>query len=86
MVRIIAIRLVGGNQHEHISMVRWQSDTGTGDSTREGMITYINGGNKAYVTDGVNKAYVGVVNAIPPYIRTYADGKWSDNLLALPRF
>ena len=29
---------------------------------------------------------VGVVDANPPYIRTHADGVWTDNLLALPRF
>ncbi|MCS5881747.1 DUF3892 domain-containing protein [Klebsiella variicola subsp. variicola] len=34
-----------------------------------------------------NVAYVGVVdpgNGGAKYIRTYADGKWSDNLLSLP--
>lgn len=29
---------------------------------------------------------VGVVNANPPYIRTYADKGWTDNLLYLPRY
>ncbi len=27
-----------------------------------------------------------VVNANPPYIQTYADGKQTDNLLYLPRY
>jgi hypothetical protein len=29
---------------------------------------------------------VGVAKARPPYIRTHADGIWTDNLLALPRY
>ena len=29
---------------------------------------------------------VGVVDATPPYLRTHADGVWTDNLLALPRY
>lgn len=41
------------------------------------MVTWIEGGNTVRV---------GVVNATPKYIRTYADGTWTDNLLALPRF
>ncbi|MVW64244.1 DUF3892 domain-containing protein [Massilia sp. NEAU-DD11] len=37
-----------------------------------------------YVMDGNGKrANVGVVEANPPYIRTYADGVWTDNLLSL---
>lgn len=38
------------------------------------------------VKDGSSDVDVGVVEASPPYIRTYADGKWTNNLLALPRF
>lgn len=32
------------------------------------------------------KVYIGVIreNGKAPYLRTHADGKWSDNLLALP--
>jgi hypothetical protein len=32
-----------------------------------------------------NRGNIGVVNdANGPYLRTYADGKWNDNLLSLP--
>jgi len=89
MVRITAIHLVGGQQHEHIASVRWidLSDNTTGESTRETMVDWIeNKGGKAVVTDGTNTVAVGVVNATPKYIRTHADGKWTDNLLALPRY
>jgi hypothetical protein len=40
----------------------------------------------ARAADGVDAVKVGVVNADPPYIRTHADGKWTDNLLALPTY
>jgi len=41
----------------------------------------------AKVTDGKNTVDVGVVaNATPKYILTHADGKWTDNLLALPSY
>lgn len=88
MVYITQIRLVGGVTHAHISQVAWRNpvDGRTGISTRAGMIDFIGGGGQAFVTDGVRSVAVGVVHANPPYIRTYADGVWTDNLLALPRF
>jgi hypothetical protein len=88
MIQITHVRLTYGQQHEYIAAVRWThpSTREVGEATRAAMVDYINGGSKAYVTDGRNTAYVGVVDAVPPYIRTYADGKWTDNLLALPRF
>lgn len=78
----------GGTQHEHIASVKWvkPADKTTGETTREEMVTWIEGGGKAFVSDGSNTVSVLVVNATPKYIRTYADGKWTDNLLALPRY
>ena len=89
MIYITHIHLVGGTQHEHIASVKWRNpgDGKTGESTREAMVIWIRDEKgDARVTDGVNQVQVGVVNAAPPYIRTHADGKWTDNLLALPRF
>jgi len=41
--------------------------------------------NTFYTLVGGNRADVGVVNGQNgKYVRTYADGKWNDNLLALP--
>lgn len=40
--------------------------------------------NTFFTRVGVNRAEVGVVNGqYGKYLRTYADGKWNDNLLAL---
>lgn len=45
-------------------------------------------GHAAFVSDGRNVVQVGVVHPQngQPYLRTYADGTWTDNLLALPTF
>ncbi|QDC36034.1 DUF3892 domain-containing protein [Sphingobium fuliginis] len=41
--------------------------------------------NTFFTWVGGNRAEVGVVNGPNgKYVRTYADGKWNDNLLALP--
>ena len=88
MIAVTAVHIEGTARHEHIASVRWRNpDTGaTGQSTREQMVEWIRAGNYAFVSDGVRKVQVRVVNAHPPYIRTWADGVWSDNLLALPRY
>jgi copper oxidase (laccase) domain-containing protein len=89
MIHIHAVRLSGGTGHEHITRVRWKNpDTSkTGENTRAEMVDWIKNKNgAAYVCGGGHLARVLVVNAKPPYIRTHADGVWTDNLLALPRF
>ncbi|MTW13427.1 DUF3892 domain-containing protein [Pseudoduganella eburnea] len=70
-----------GRNHEHITHV------GNGRSwriTREDAIHRIKAGiDTFYVVDIYGRrANVGVVDASPPYLRTYADGVWTDNLLA----
>ena len=91
MVNITHVRLGGGSGHEHITRVKWRnpSDGETGESTTATMVDWIeNKKGVAQVTDGKNTARVGVVRPKDhaPYLRTYADGTWTDNLLALPRF
>ena|ERR1700686_3134873 len=83
----------GGTRHEHIASVRWvniDNKTDTGDNTREQIISWIlqvaNPKNEAWVYGGDTWIEVRVVNANPPYIQTYADGKLTDNLLYLPRY
>lgn len=49
------------------------------------MIDFIDKSNAVYV-HGSPDAQVGVVRASPPYLRTHADGNWTNNLLSLPRF
>jgi len=78
----------GGSRHEHIDSLRWRNpeDGQTGENSRDEIVKWINGGGKAYVVAGTLRVEVRVVNATPPYVQTYADGVWQDNLLALPRY
>ena len=73
--------------HEHITHIgntanQWRL-------TRESAIQRIESKDEAYYTvDRATgkKAYIGVVRGDgnkAPYLRTHADGKWNDNLLAL---
>ncbi|QSR28822.1 hypothetical protein CFH99_24675 [Nocardioides aromaticivorans] len=90
-IRITAIRLSGGTQHEHITHLWWTNPgTGeTGDSTRAAIVSWIeNDGGKAYVEDNTGHR-VNVLVVTPnygaKYLRTYADGVATNNLLSLPR-
>ncbi len=82
----------GDNQdpHEAISSLGWvNEDTqAKGISTRLEIYDFIkNKGGQAYVVDrSGNKASVGALENSrgTKYVRTYADGVWTDNLLSLP--
>jgi uncharacterized protein DUF3892 len=90
-IRMTAIRLSGGQGHEHIVRLWWTdpADGDSGDNSRAEIVAWIEGKNgKAYVEDARgNRADVGVVTPQvgAKYLRTYADGRWTNNLLALPR-
>lgn len=89
MIQIIAVHIEGGNGHEHISQVRWvdlDNNNKPGTSTVAEMVQWIEEGGKSIVRDEQRAVYVGVVDADPKYIRTHADGVWTNNLLALPHF
>ena len=90
-VRITAIHMsAGGTRHEHIESVRWKNEatSETGQNTVAQMVEWIDKDGKAYVFDGQTRVDVGTVHPQHgrPYIRTYRDGVWTDNLLALPRY
>lgn len=55
-------------------------------STRAEVIRLIeNKTNTYYTLVNGNRGDIGIVNTDNgPYLRTYADGKWNDNLLSLP--
>lgn len=89
MVYITHIRLsTNGKGHEHITHLRWR-DPATNQvshSTREDMVVFIRNNGVVRVQDGRGEVAVQVVEASPPYVRTVADGRYTDNLLALPHF
>lgn len=88
MIEITAIRQKGGKGHEHIEAVQWRNTSTfvTGQGSRQTIVEWLNESkaNQAVVTDGSRWVYVAVYNG--NYIRTHADGIWTDNLLALPPF
>jgi hypothetical protein len=80
----------GHDNHEHIRAVRWRD----AESQQQGQYTVaeavdlIRAQTLVYVSDDAfeRTALVRVVDAKPPYIRSWAHGEWADDLLALPRF
>jgi hypothetical protein len=91
-IRITAIRLSGGNTHQHITDLWWvnPSTNKTGTNTRAELVAWIEDENgKAYVEDNHGHhvdVKVVVPQQGPKYLRTYADGIPTDNLLYLPRY
>jgi len=90
-IRITAIRLSGGDSHQHIVRLWWTNpSTGaTGDNSRAEIVNWIENRNgKAYVEQGGSRADVHVVTPMygAKYLRTRANGFWTDNLLALPHW
>lgn len=89
MINITAVHTVGTEGHEHIGRLRWinPSTDKTGENSRQEIVDWIRDEDgSAVVRDARGSVAVGVVNATPPYLRTHADGRWTDNLLYLPRF
>jgi hypothetical protein len=89
MITITAIHLVGGEQHENIAEVKWEnaSNGQSGVAPKAEMVSYVkaNPGN-AVVQDSTSTIPLEIFDADPPYVRTRADDKWTDNLLALPKY
>jgi hypothetical protein len=91
-VRVTQVHMSsGGYLHEHIQSVRWSNEStgASGESTTAEMVDYIDNQNgKAYTFDGYTRADIHTVHPANrrPYIQTKADGKLTDNLLALPRY
>ncbi len=71
-------------------MVRWlNSDSGVSNiSNVASMVDWLNKGNTAWVGGPNGRVQVGVSNPEGgrPYLRTHADGAWSNNLRSLPTF
>ena len=89
-VRVTHVRLSGGTEHLHITHLRWQGiETAAVDtSSRSDLADWIEQGGRAYVGIGAAAVPVGVVKPVSGvrYLRTYADGRWTNNLLSLPHF
>ncbi len=87
-VYVTAITPASAQQHPHIAGVRWlDSDKSISKtmSTAEAIDSLLKQ-NKLNVAGDNGAVEVRVVNATPPYVRTVADGSYTDNLLYLPRY
>jgi hypothetical protein len=87
-VRFTAVHLVGGSRHEHIDSLKATSAGQNYDDSRAAWVAYIERGNSGYVHDPYGNEVEVYVNSNgwTKWVQTYADGIWTDNLLALPKY
>jgi hypothetical protein len=92
MVLITCITKVNGNhydRHEAIQFFGWinEQTRTTGRSSQQELITFLENRGVAYTRDVLGRVAYLVVRVSPyghKYVKTVADGRDSDNLLALP--
>lgn len=90
-IEITHVRFDGnGRSPSEIIAYKWTS-LGTGasnDSDKPPLVRWVDEGGKAYVGQGVNRVGVAVVRPThgDPYLRTYADGQYNNNLENLDTF
>ncbi|OAZ41479.1 hypothetical protein A9Z40_01935 [Microbacterium arborescens] len=90
-IQITHVRFGGTRKTEdEIVSYKWKSEQ-TGEvkqSDKSTLVAWIDDGGKAYVGVGSSRVSVGVVRpqSGQPFLRTYADGKWTNNLVSLPTF
>ncbi|WP_431230447.1 DUF3892 domain-containing protein [Paenarthrobacter nicotinovorans] len=91
-VQITHVRLsTNGSGNEAITHYKWRNENNgsTGYTGKPEMVAWVDTtGNSAYVDGGSTRVAVAVVRPLQAaaYLRTHANGVWTDNLLSLPRF
>lgn len=90
-IKCISRKMSDGHSHEHIIELGWENDQTKvkGVSTRQAMVDFIekNGTQAVYCPEryGGKSAWVHVArHGGIRFVQTYADGSWTNNLLALP--
>lgn len=79
----LQITAISKHHHSHEGITHyWTGETPW--SRPEAVSASRNGTVAFYTLDGAKKVPAEVVEANPPYLRSRKDGKWADNLLALP--
>ncbi|TFB18210.1 DUF3892 domain-containing protein [Microbacterium sp. 3H14] len=75
---------------DEIVRYKWRSNetSESGENDKPSLVAWVEDDGKAYVGSGSGRSLVGVVKPSngQPYLRTYADGQWNNNLLSLPTF
>jgi hypothetical protein len=86
-IRITAIHLDGGEEHEHIAEVEWKNlEWGnTGESSVDALMRWLDESDNVAT---VGRARVDVVRSPTgsSWLQAVRDGFWTDELLALPRY
>jgi hypothetical protein len=87
-VYITAISPTNAGQHQHITDIRWVDSSRSTSNTmsRQRAVAWVRQGNTLVVAGTDGPVEVQVVDADPPYLRTVANGSFTDNLLALPKY
>ena len=90
-IEITHVRFSGTQKtHEAITHYKWRnrSDSTTGTSDKPTLVAWVDAKNVAYVGSGSREVRVYAVHPVnsAAYLRTQADGAWSNNLLSLPTF
>lgn len=90
-IEITHVRFGSTRTEAQIVRYKWKSFSNgeIGDSDKPTLVDWINNKNgAAYVGSGSSRVNVAVVRPQTgqPYLRTYADSKWTNNLLTLPTF
>jgi hypothetical protein len=82
-VYVTAIRPSTARRHDEITGIRWRdsSNSTSNKMTISQTIAWLRKGNQLIVAGDSKAAEVRVVDADPPYIRTVADGLYTDSLL-----
>ena len=91
-IQITHVRFSGtAKTHQTIVRFRWTETVGggTGDNDKPSMVDFVDSKqNTVIVGSGASVVQVGAVHpdGAHPYLRTYADNTWTNNLLSLPTF
>jgi hypothetical protein len=89
-LQIIAVALQDGEGHEDITHLQWQAASSSGITSSGGLIAWLRAdpAHEAWIAAGNQRIGVEVVAPIgaPAHLRSVADGRWGEHLLALPRF
>jgi hypothetical protein len=87
---ITAVRLSGGEGERYIASLKWLNTTTgvSGTSPTSALIDWVQKGNTLVVGGEHGRAEVKVIRPAGgrAYLRSSANGQWTDNLLRLPRF
>jgi hypothetical protein len=90
VIRITAVRLEGGTDHEHITEVLWEGASSSGHTSGPALVEWLKASSANTAVVGRDGDQVAIFVVEPSddgaYVRTKAEGTWGDDLLALPRF